>query len=145
MKQNSLRNEWPEPPRSENGAPRSWIVATKAFNGASKINLRVQAQGWSLDAPARNDDDRACYLVGYYDADYRSFHVQRCFEDGARENIFDLGRQTNPPDYKAILNLMQAWQAIAQLNATSERRQGREIESLKTMTGFDPILYKKAP
>jgi hypothetical protein len=143
MKGRKLKNEWPQPPEDHNGAPKSWMVATKAFNEAAHIGMYLNGTGWSMQIERRTDHNGPCYLVGYYDPDYSSFHVHRHLDDGSREVVFNLGAQENPPSYDKILNIMEAWQSIAQLNRSHTGETGQEISELGKLPGFDRLLYDR--
>ena len=133
---------WPSPIERADGCSKSWVVATLAFNGAAKIGMDVQNNGWSFTISPEKFDDRACYLVGFYDRDYDSFHINLCFDDGEKQQVYNICQQTKPASYQDVLNLMLLWQSIASTNAASVGHTGREVPELTNIQGYDPLLYK---
>jgi hypothetical protein len=136
---------WPKPPVGDNGAPRSWMVATKAFNEAAHLSMSINALGWSMNILRRDDQDGPAYLVGYYDEDYGSFHVHRHFSDGTRDVVMNLTQQSKAPSYDKVLEIMEVWQQVAANNIALKGGKGIEIEELENRPGFDRVLYDRSP
>lgn len=136
---NTIYKEWPEPPYDKNGAPKSWIVATHAFNNAAQVSMHIRDHDWELIIPQNPGDTRECYLIGYYDEDYSSFHIHRQFDDGSRDVVYNPSQSDKAADYRALLEIMEAWQIAAYTNV----KQGRKVPELEKMEDFDPILYER--
>lgn len=146
QKQNNLR---PPPPGSgQDDGPEEWVVVTQVFNGAADIGLYQSSKDSTFALKSREGEERACALVGYYDADYGSLHVDRYFEDGERERVYNPSCQTRPMEYSKILDLMEFWQSAA---AHNNRKNGEApARDFAEVFGdgdeeFDRIPYQKTP
>lgn len=120
-----------------------WTVATAIFKGAANIGVFQQSNDSAFEINRKQDDERGCYLTGQYDPDYDSFHVERRFEDGERESIYNPAQAKTPLNYRKILDLMSLWQDIAAHNNRNAPASGRyDTNKFQKTEKFDPVPYR---
>lgn len=138
--------KWSEAPVKKGELSSEWSVATAMFKGAANIGIFQQSGGSTFDMSRKNNDERGCYLAGQYDPDYNSFHVERRFEDGERESIYDPAHEETPMDYRKVLGLMSLWQDVTLHNNRNAPDNARcDVMKFRETEKFDPIPYRKGP
>lgn len=139
------RNNWPEPPKNNDGSPKSWIVVTQEFNNAAEIGMYRSFPNNNLfELKRKKNDFRVGHLVAFYDESYDSFHLQRCFEDGDKETVYNPSSVATPISYKDILDLMLVWQRVANCNAAYRNENGRDVTGYSDSEDINRIIYKNA-